>query len=155
MKQIFVILVALAALCVSAYAQKRASVPYAGISIVSNFSDLTGAGAACGVRNYNRNAFVSFGVGAEAYTYFVPAAKQFGIFGVPEIGVAIGPKGFKLYPHTGLMFGYDTSTRGFQWGGKNGLAFDIGKNFTLDFSTYVPGYNFFATTYAVGLIWRF
>lgn len=155
MKKIFVILVAIAAMCVSASAQKRASVPYAGISIVSNFTDRTGAGVAGGVRNYNRNAFVSFGVGAEAYAYFVPSAKQFGIFGIPEIGVAIGPKSFKVYPHTGLMFGYDTSTKGFQWGGKNGLAFDFGKNFTLDFSTYVPGYKFSATTYAIGFIWRF
>lgn len=154
MKKIIVILIAVCALCLSASAQKRATVSYSGLSLVTNFSDRTGLGATFGVRNYNREAFISFGFGGEAYGYIIPKAKQCGIFAVPEVGVAIGPKGFKVYPHTGLMFGLDTYNSGFNWGGKNGLAFDFGKHFTLDFSTYVPNYNFVATTYAVGLIWR-
>lgn len=153
MKKIVVVLIAVMALSLSASAQRR-SVPYAGISIVSDLAERTGAGVAVGFRNYNRNPLVSVGLGAEAYTYFIPG-QSFGIFGVPEIGVAIGPKAFKLYPHTGLMFGYDTSSNGFHWGGKDGLAFDFGKNFTLDFSTYLPGYRFSSATYAIGLIWRF
>ena len=154
MKKIIVVLIAALALCVSASAQ-RASVPYAGLSLVTNFADRTGAGASFGMRNYNPNAFISFGVGAEAFAYLIPSARVYGIFAVPEIGVAIGPKAFKVYPHTGLMFGYDKTSTGFGWGGKNGMAFDLGKNFTLDFSTYMPKYNFALTTYAVGLIWRF
>ena len=155
MKKIFVILIAVCALSISASAQKRASVPYAGLSLVTNLIDDYGPGASFGIRNYNRNAFVSFGVGGEAFAYYIPVDKQFGVFGVPEIGVAIGPKGFKLYPHTGLMFGYDSETAKFAWGGKDGLSFDFGKNFTLDFSTYLPNYNFLAATYAIGLIWKF
>ncbi len=155
MKKIIVILVAVCALCISASAQKRASVSYSGISIVTNFADKTGLGVAFGMRNYNRSAFVSFGAGGEVYSYLIPTAKQFGVFAVPEIGVAIGPKGFKVYPHTGLMFGYDTYDKGFHWGGKNGLAFDVGQHFTLDFSTYLANYNILAATYAIGLIWRF
>ena len=155
MKKLVIVLVAALALCVSANAQKRASVPYAGLSLVSNFGDKLGAGASFGMRNYNRNALVSFGVGGEAYAYLLPSSMQYGIFAVPELGVAIGPKGFKIYPHTGLMFGYDSESSGFHWGGKNGLAFDFGKHFTLDFSTYLPRYNFLSATYAVGLIWRF
>lgn len=154
MKKLAITLIAALALCISASAQ-RTSVPYVGVSVIFNSANQTGAGAVGGFRNYNRDKFLSVGIGAEAYAFFVPAAKQFGVFGVPEIGLAIGPRSFKVYPHTGLMFGYDTETAGFAWGGKNGLAFDFGKNFTLDFSTYTPNYSFRAVTYAVGLIWRF
>ncbi|MBO4670488.1 MAG: hypothetical protein J5640_01405 [Bacteroidales bacterium] len=154
MKKLLITLVAAFALCIGASAQ-RTTVPYAGISINFNNANDVGAGVVGGFRNYNRDKFLSVGVGAEAYTYFLPVAKQFGVFAVPEIGLAIGPRGFKVYPHTGLMFGYDTYTEGFAWGGKNGLAFDFGKSFTLDFSTYTPNYTFRAITYAIGMIWRF
>lgn len=154
MKKVLVSLIAAIALCISASAQ-RTSVPYTGISVIFNSKSETGAGLVGGFRNYNRDKFVSVGLGAEGYAFFVPNTKQFGIFGVPEIGIAIGPRSFKVYPHTGLMFGYDTVTAGFAWGGKNGIAFDFGRNFTLDFSTYSPSYNFLASTYAIGLIWRF
>lgn len=154
MKKVLVTLIAAVALCISASAQ-RASVPYTGLSVIFSSNAEIGAGVVGGFRNYNRDKLVSVGLGAEGYAFFVPVNKQFGIFAVPEIGVAFGPRSFKLYPHTGLMFGYDTVNSGFAWGGKNGLAFDFGRNFTLDFSTYAPKYNFLAATYAVGLIWRF
>ena len=161
MKKIVLILVAIFAICVSASAQRR-SVPYGGIGVISNFDDKTGAGATVGFRNYNINSFVSVGLGGEAHGYFIPASKnhentvdQFGVFGIPEIGVAIGPNFFKVYPHTALMFGYDSYNQGFYWGGKNGLAFDFGKHFTLDFSTYAPKYNYSAVTYAINFFWRF
>ena len=154
MKKLILVLVAAVAFCFSASAE-RTSVPYAGLCVTSNFADITGPGMVVGFRNYNRNSFISVGIGGEAYSYYIPSVNQFGAFAVPEIGLAIGFKGFKLYPHTGLMAGYDTKNAGFSWGGKDGLAFDFGKNFTLDFSTYVPGYRFSAATYTVGLIWRF
>ena len=160
MRKIVLILVAVFAICVSASAQRR-SVPYAGIGMISNFSDRTGAGFTGGFRNYNPDSFVSVALGGEAHGYFVPTSKnnqnsinQFGVFGIPEIGVAIGPSFFKVYPHTALMFGYDSYNNGFYWGGKNGLAFDFGRHFTLDFSTYAPKYNYSAATYAINLFWR-
>jgi len=161
MKKIVLVLVAVFAICVSASAQRR-SVPYAGVGVITNFNVKTGVGATFGFRNYNRNSFISLGLGGEAHGYFIPVSKNFpaphsqlGVFGIPEIGVAIGPDFFKVYPHTGLMFGYDSYYHGFHWGGKNGLAFDFGKHFTLDFSTYAPRYNYAAATYAVNFIWRF
>lgn len=160
MKKIVLVLVAVFAICVGAYAQ-RFSVPYAGVGVVSNFNDKTGVGFTGGCRNYNRYSFVSVGVGGEAHGYFIPTSNkpgstnQFGVFGIPEIGIAIGPALFKVYPHTGLMFGYDSFNNGFFWGGKNGLAFDFGRHFTLDFSTYAPRYNYSVANYAVNIIWRF
>ena len=154
MKKLVVVLIAVLLICASASAQRR-TVSYAGAGLVSNLSDMVGAGASFGVRNYNRQAFVSFTYGAEAYAYIIPSDMQYGVFAVPEIGVAIGPKGFKVFPHTGLMFGYDSGANGFHWGGKDGLAFDFGKNFTVDFSTYIPRYSFDTVTYAVSIIWRF
>lgn len=161
MKKTILLLVAVFAICVGASAQRR-SVPYAGVGVITNFSDRTGVGATFGFRNYNMNSFISIGVGGEAHGFFIPASKnnpdsrrQLGVFGIPEIGVAIGPDFFKVYPHTGLMFGYDSYNSGFYWGGKNGLAFDFGKHVTLDFSTYAPRYNYSAATYAVNFIWRF
>ena len=161
MKKTILILAAVFAICVGASAQRH-SVPYAGVGVISNFNDKTGVGITAGFRNYNRNSFISVAVGAEAHGYFIPtsknhsnSSKQFGVFGIPEIGVAIGPSVFKFYPHTGLMFGYDSFNSGFYWGGKNGLALDIGRHVTIDFSTYAPRYNFTAATYAVNFIWRF
>lgn len=156
MKKIIVLLIAAVALTVSASAQKRETVPYAGVSFLTNFEEF-GGGASFGFRNYNRNAFVSVGVGAEAFGYIIPASREWGAFAAPEIGVAIGPKWFKFYPHTGVMFGYTSQATGFGWGGKNGTAFDFGKCFTLDFSVMTPSYNFSEknSTYAVSLIFRF
>lgn len=154
MKKLVVVLIAALLMSVSAFAQRQ-SVSYAGLSLVSNLSDKTGAGVSFGMRNYNRQAFISFTYGGEAYAYIIPSNMQYGAFAVPEIGVAIGPKGFKVFPHTGLMFGYDSGANGFHWGGKDGLAFDFGKSFTVDFSTYLPRYSFDAVTYAVSFIWRF
>ncbi len=156
MKKIIVLLIAAVALTVSASAQKRETVPYAGVSFLTNFEEF-GGGASFGFRNYNRNAFVSVGVGAEAFGYIIPASREWGAFAAPEIGVAIGPKWFKFYPHTGVMFGYSSQATGFGWGGKNGTAFDFGKCFTLDFSVMTPSYNFSEknSTYAVSLIFRF
>lgn len=156
MKKIIVLLIAAVALTVSASAQKRETVPYAGVSFLTNFEEF-GGGASFGFRNYNRNAFISVGVGAEAFGYIIPASREWGAFAAPEIGVAIGPKWFKFYPHTGVMFGYSSQATGFGWGGKNGTAFDFGKCFTLDFSVMTPSYNFSDknSTYAVSLIFRF
>lgn len=156
MKKIIVLLIAAVALTVSASAQKRETVPYAGVSFLTNFEEF-GGGASFGFRNYNRNAFISVGVGAEAFGYIIPASREWGAFAAPEIGVAIGPKWFKFYPHTGVMFGYTSQATGFGWGGKNGTAFDFGKCFTLDFSVMTPSYNFSEknSTYAVSLIFRF
>lgn len=156
MKKIIVLLIAAVALTVSASAQKRETVPYAGVSFLTTFEEF-GGGASFGFRNYNRNAFVSVGVGAEAFGYIIPASREWGAFAAPEIGVAIGPKWFKFYPHTGVMFGYSSQATGFGWGGKNGTAFDFGKCFTLDFSVMTPSYNFSEknSTYAVSLIFRF
>lgn len=156
MKKIIVLLIAAVALTVSASAQKRETVPYAGVSFLTNFEEF-GGGASFGFRNYNRNAFISVGVGAEAFGYIIPASREWGAFAAPEIGVAIGPKWFKFYPHTGVMFGYSSQAPGFGWGGKNGTAFDFGKCFTLDFSVMTPSYNFSDenSTYAVSLIFRF
>lgn len=149
-------MIAAVALTVSASAQKRETVPYAGFSFLTNFEEF-GGGASFGFRNYNRNAFISVGVGAEAFGYIIPASREWGAFAAPEIGVAIGPKWFKFYPHTGVMFGYTSQATGFGWGGKNGTAFDFGKCFTLDFSVMTPSYNFSEknSTYAVSLIFRF
>lgn len=149
-------MIAAVALTVSASAQKRETVPYAGVSFLTNFEEF-GGGASFGFRNYNRNAFISVGVGAEAFGYIIPASREWGAFAAPEIGVAIGPKWFKFYPHTGVMFGYTSQATGFGWGGKNGTAFDFGKCFTLDFSVMTPSYNFSEknSTYAVSLIFRF
>jgi hypothetical protein len=156
MKKTILVLVAVFALCVSASAQRR-SVPYAGIGVMSNFHNATGVGLSGGVRNYNRYSFISFGLSAELLGYAIPnpTAAQFGVFAVPEVGVAIGPSVFKVYPHSGFMFGFDSFSRGFHWGGKNGVALDFGRHITVDFSTYVPRYNFTAASYAVNVIWRF
>ncbi|MBR5905721.1 MAG: hypothetical protein IKZ51_04600 [Bacteroidales bacterium] len=158
MKRIIVIAVlAVMALATAnnAFAQRK-TVPYASLGPLASFTENDfGVGVAAGFRNYNRNAFVSFSPSLELFAEAFPADKRFGAFLVPEIGVAIGPKGFKFYPHTGLMLGYDTGTGSFAWGGKSGTAFDFGKHFTLDFCTYMPGYSFTAVIWAANFVWRF
>ena len=156
MKKTILILVAALAMSVSAFAQ-RESVPYVGVGVISDFTNSTGASVSVGFRNYNRHAFISVGLGAEGFGFYIPTQHQtqLGIFGIPEIGLAIGPSGFKFYPHSGMMFGYNSYTKTVNWGGKNGVAFDIGRHFTVDFSTYAPNYNYYAAIYAVNFMWRF
>ena len=134
----------------------RQTVTYASLGAMANLSATDfGVGVAVGFRNYNREAIVSFAPSIEAFADYFPVDKKFGAFIVPEIGVAIGPKGFKIFPHTGLMLGYDNGTKKFAWGGKSGFAVDFGKHFTLDFSTYIPSYNFRELTWGANLVWRF
>lgn len=167
MKKLVLVLIAAFAFSIGAYAQ-RESVPYVGIGVATNFRSAeegrTGPALAIGLRNYNRDSFLSFTYGAEAFGYYIPSKTQqstFGIFANPEIGLAIGPSIFKVFLHTGFMLGYDNATnidgekRGLGWGGKDGLAFDIGRFVTVDFSTYVPRYNFNEALYAASLIVRF
>lgn len=160
MKKVLFVLIAAFALSTGAFAQ-RFNVPYAGIGAASNFRSagegMTGPTITAGFRNYNRHSFVSFTAGAEAFGYYIPSrtVTAIGGFAIPEIGVTIGPDFFKAYPHTGIMLGYDTAERVFGWGGKEGLAFEFGRHVTVDFSTYVPRYDFHEALYAVNFIWRF
>jgi len=159
MKKLFLILIAVIAFSSGAFAQRH-STPYAGIGVTTNFRNAvegrTGPAFTLGFRNYNRNSFISFAVGAEAFGYVIPSQQTtMGIFGIPEIGVAIGPSVFKVYPHSGFMLGYDSANKAFGWGGKEGLAFEFGRHVTIDFSTYVPRYKFSEALYAVNFIWRF
>lgn len=167
MKKTILIMIAILALSVGAFAQRQ-NVPFAGIGVATNFRSAedgrTGPALTAGFRNYNRGSFVSFAAGAEAFGFVIPAKANtsFGVFAVPEIGVAIGPSIFKVYPHTGFMIGYDSAgkdangnSKGFGWGGKDGIAFEFGRHVTIDFSTYVPRYRFSEALYAVNFIWRF
>jgi len=159
MKKLFLILIAVVAFSSGAFAQRH-STPYAGIGVTTNFRNAaegrTGPAFTLGFRNYNRNSFISFAVGAEAFGYVIPSQQTtMGVFGIPEIGVAIGPSVFKVYPHSGFMLGYDSANKAFGWGGKEGLAFEFGRHVTIDFSTYVPRYRFSEALYAVNFIWRF
>ena len=159
MKKLFLVLIAVIAFSSGAFAQRH-STPYAGIGVTTNFRNAaegrTGPAFTLGFRNYNRNSFISFAVGAEAFGYVIPSQQTtMGIFGIPEIGVAIGPSVFKVYPHSGFMLGYDSANKAFGWGGKEGLAFEFGRHVTIDFSTYVPRYKFSEALYAVNFIWRF
>ena len=159
MKKLFLILIAVVAFSSGAFAQRH-STPYAGIGVTTNFRNAaegrTGPAFTLGFRNYNRNSFISFAVGAEAFGYVIPSQQTtMGVFGIPEIGVAIGPSVFKVYPHSGFMLGYDSANKAFGWGGKEGLAFEFGRHVTIDFSTYVPRYKFSEALYAVNFIWRF
>ena len=158
MKKLFLILVAVLAFSGGAFAQRH-STPYAGIGVTTNFRSAevgrTGPAFTAGFRNYNRLSFISLGLGAEAFGYVIPSQRTTaGAFAIPEIGVAIGPSIFKVYPHSGFMLGYDSANKAFGWGGKEGLAFEFGRHLTIDFSTHVPRYNFYEALYAVNFIWR-
>ena len=158
MKKFFVILAALVAFGISANAQ-RSNTVYASAGVINRFGDAglnPGAILAVGFRNYNPDSFVSFSYGAEAMGLWLPdgGANSFGFYGVPEIGVTIGSKNFKVFPHTGFMMGYGTDRPGaFGRGIKSGLGFDIGRHITLDFSSY---YTFNTKwTSAVNFVYRF
>lgn len=160
MKKALLLLIAALTLSVGAFAQRH-TVPYAGIGVISNFKSagegMTGPALTVGFRNYNRNAFISVGVGAEAFGYYIPSKQvsTFGAFGIPEIGIAIGLDVFKVYLHSGFMLGYDNMNKAFGWGGKDGIAFEFGRHVTIDLSTYIPKYRFREALYAVNFIWRF
>lgn len=159
MKKAFLILITVLAFSSGAFAQRH-NTPFAGIGVATNFRSAevgrTGPALTAGFRNYNRHSFISLGLGAEAFGYVIPSQRTtVGVFAIPEIGVAIGPSIFKFYPHSGFMLGYDSANNAFGWGGKEGLAFEIGRHVTIDFSAYVPRYNFHEALYAVNFIWRF
>ena len=166
MKKFFVIIAAALAFSLSASAQ-REFVPYANLGVTTRVNGFfesfahPGGDAAFGFRNYNQGAFVSFAYGAEAFATVTPMTDQtlFGAYAVPQIGVVIGPRNFKVYPHTGFMAGYNNELARFNVGFKDGLAFDFGDHITLDFSTY----HFIGDSFvlydtwisAVNFIWRF
>ncbi len=168
MKKVLLVLIAALAFSCDAYAQRH-TVAFLGIGVATNFRSAeegkTGPALTVGFRNYNRDALISAGVGAEAFGDYIPSKTKsvFGAFAIPEIGLAIGPSFFKVYPHTGIMIGYDSAvthaesekTGGFGWGGKDGIAFEFGRHVTLDFSAYVPRYRFREALYAFNFIWRF
>jgi hypothetical protein len=160
MKKILLIIVATLALGISASAQ-REFVPYASLGVSSRvdgfFDNIAHPGAAIniGFRNYNQDAFVSFSYGAEVFTNVTPLSSGalFGIYAIPQIGVAIGPSVFKVHPYSGFMMGYNNEINSFGIGLKNGLSFDISDHITLDFASYYP----FTSTWisAIGFLWRF
>ena len=158
MKKLLLVISVLFAFCLSANAQ-RTSYDYATAGVIMHVNDVAenypGIDLAYGFRNYNRNALVSFAYGAEAMGYWLPfgAKSSFGIYGIPQIGVVIGPKNFKVYPHTGFMAGYSTSVGRFNTGSKFGVAFDFGKNATIDFSGYYIFDKAWSST--INFIWRF
>lgn len=158
MKKLVLIVVVLAAFCISAEAQRK-SVDYASAGVVVHVNDrydkYPGIDLSYGFRNYNRKAFVSFAYGAEAFAYWLPSSgrSSVGIYGIPQIGVTIGPSDFKVYPHWGFMAGYSSSVGRFNTGSNGGIAFEFGKHASVDFSAYyIFGQ---AWTTAVNFIWRF
>lgn len=166
MKKALLVLIAAFALSIGAYAQRQPAC-YIGVGVATNLRSATegktGPAVAVGFRNYNRDMFLSFGYGAELFGYYIPSKTKsaFGAFANPEIGLAIGPRIFKVYPHTGFMLGYDSAAlnangekQGFGWGGKDGIAFDFGRFLTIDFSAYVPKYQFREALYAASIIVR-
>ncbi len=166
MKKIFVIIAAALAFSLSASAQ-REFVPYVNLGVTTRINGFftsfahPGGDLAVGFRNYNQDAFVSFAYGAEAFATITPVESGilYGAYAVPQIGVAIGPRNFKVYPHAGFMAGYNNELKRFNVGSKSGLAFDFGDHITLDLATY----QFFGDSFrmldtwisAINFIWRF
>ena len=159
MKKLIAIAALMLSIGVSAFAQ-RMNVPYVSAGVIThvasgNFNDV-GGDVAFGFRNYNRQALVSFTYGGEVLGFVAPGintSTSFGLYAIPEIGVAFGPSGFKFYPHTGFMMGYGSDSRKFGVGFKDGFAFDFGKHITLDFTTYYTFNQYW--TCALNFIWRF
>ena len=166
MKKFFVIIAAALAFSLTASAQ-REFVPYVNLGVTTRVNGFFGSIAhpggdlSVGFRNYNQDAFVSFAYGAEAFATVTPTNDKalFGAYAIPFIGVAIGPHGFKVFPHSGFMAGYNNELGRFNVGTKSGMAFDIGDHITLDLVNYqFIGENWiFNTTWisAVNFIWRF
>jgi hypothetical protein len=160
MKKLFLILIAVLAFSGSVFAQRHTT-PFVGIGIATNFRGAeegrVGPTLTVGFRNYNRNFPLSVAVGAEAFGYYIPSKStpSGGAFGIPEIGLSIGPNFFKVHPHTGFMLGYDSIINNFAWGGKDGIAFEFGRHVTIDFSAYLPRYRFHDALYSFNFIWRF
>ena len=158
MKKGFIVLLALVAFCLSASAQRQ-NVYYASFGVANRWHNSSsihpGADLAVGFRNYNQGAAFSFSYGGEVLGYWVPdtGGNIIGLYAIPEIGLAIGPRNFKVFPHTGFMMGYGSDYNAFGTGIKSGLAFDIGDHATLDFSSYYTFNN--AWTSALNFIWRF
>ncbi len=162
MKKIILITLAIFAITASASAERR-NVPYASLGVTTKVDGLfasfahPGAGAAFGFRNYNQDAFVSFTYGAEAWTSLTPIRDGvlWGAYAVPQIGVAIGPRGFKWHPYAGFMAGYNNETQRFNVGSKQGMSFDFGNHVSLDFATYIPNSWVGTWVTAVNIIYRF
>lgn len=161
MKKIILLIIAVLAITVSASAQRR-NVPYASLGGATKVDGLFssvdhfGGDAAFGFRNYNQDAFVSFTYGAEAWAYVIPANKiLWGAYAIPQIGVAIGPSGFKWHPYAGFMAGFNNEKNKFTYGSKQGMAFDILNHVTIDLATYFP--NMWSGTWitAINFIYRF
>ena len=158
MKKFLFVIVAIVAFGLSASAQRQ-NVVYASIGVANRWLDIAaihpGADATVGFRNYNRDAAFSFSYGAEVLGYWVPdgTSNIFGVYAIPEAGLAMGPRGFKVFPHTGFMMGYGSDFNTFGTGIKSGLGFDIGQHVTLDFSSYYTFNN--AWTSALNFMWRF
>ena len=156
MKKLLIVFAAILAFCLSANAQRQ-YIDYATAGVIMHVTDdlHPGIDLAYGFRNYNRNAIVSFAYGAEAMAYWLPSSTKssVGIYAIPQIGVVIGPKNFKVYPHTGFMAGYSTYVGRFNTGSNVGLAFDFGKNATVDFSGYYIFGQAWSTT--INFTWRF
>ena len=157
MKKFLFVVVALVAFGLSANAQ-RSNVTYASLGVTHRWlsaSTNAGPNVAIGFRNYNQNAAFSFTYGAELMGYWIPGGDSslFGVYAIPQIGLAMGPRGFKVYPHSGFMMGYGSDWKTFGTGIKSGLAFDFGDHMTLDFSSYYTFNN--AWTSALNFLWRF
>ena len=160
MKKILLVIAAALALSISASAQ-REFVPYASLGVSTRVNDFfgsiahPGAAIAVGFRNYNQDSFVSFTYGGEVYTNITPLSNgvMFGAYAIPQIGVTIGPRAFKVHPYVGSMMGYSNEINAFSIGIKDGFSLDISDHITLDFAAYYT----FATTWtsAINFIWRF
>ncbi|MBO4742393.1 MAG: hypothetical protein J5533_02050 [Bacteroidales bacterium] len=158
MKKILILLAAILAFGMSASAQRQ-NITYATVGVVTDFYDASkiypGIDAAYGFRNYNRDAFVSFAYGAEGYAYWLPSygGAALGLYAIPSIGVAIGAKNFKIYPHTGFMAGFNTFQKKFSVGSMSGFALEFGRNAGVDFCAYyLSDYHW---TSAINFTWRF
>lgn len=158
MKKFLLIVSTLLVFGIAASAQRQ-NVQYATLGVVTDVNDVNnlhpGIDAAYGFRNYNRDAFVSLAYGAEGYAFWLPSAgtQTFGVYGIPQIGVSIGPSAFKVYPHWGFMAGFNNAVGAFNTGSNQGIALEFGKNAGVDFNTYYIFKHAWMT--AINFTWRF